>query len=108
MKKIFILFTTISIATFAADEIAMPEVYAPGDASNGSTLVATCAACHGGDGNSINTDWPNLAGQSEKYLLAQLNYFKDGERENALMMACLLYTSPSPRDYAASRMPSSA
>ena len=23
-------------------------------------------------------------------------------------MACLLYTSPSPRDYAASRMPSSA
>ena len=24
------------------------------------------------------------------------------------IMACLLYTSPSPRDYAASRMPSSA
>ena len=27
---------------------------------------------------------------------------------NALNMTCLLYTSPSPRDYAASRMPSSA
>ena len=26
----------------------------------------------------------------------------------AVMMGCLLYTSPSPRDYAASRMPSSA
>ena len=26
----------------------------------------------------------------------------------ALFAACLLYTSPSPRDYAASRMPSSA
>ena len=26
----------------------------------------------------------------------------------ALSIACLLYTSPSPRDYAASRMPSSA
>ena len=25
-----------------------------------------------------------------------------------LALACLLYTSPSPRDYAASRMPSSA
>ena len=25
-----------------------------------------------------------------------------------LVKACLLYTSPSPRDYAASRMPSSA
>ena len=26
----------------------------------------------------------------------------------AVFMPCLLYTSPSPRDYAASRMPSSA
>ena len=26
----------------------------------------------------------------------------------AVMYTCLLYTSPSPRDYAASRMPSSA
>ena len=29
-------------------------------------------------------------------------------REYAEWMLCLLYTSPSPRDYAASRMPSSA
>ena len=29
-------------------------------------------------------------------------------RLNALIKDCLLYTSPSPRDYAASRMPSSA
>ena len=28
--------------------------------------------------------------------------------ENARSEVCLLYTSPSPRDYAASRMPSSA
>ena len=28
--------------------------------------------------------------------------------EAGLLQACLLYTSPSPRDYAASRMPSSA
>ena len=27
---------------------------------------------------------------------------------NAKYLSCLLYTSPSPRDYAASRMPSSA
>ena len=32
-------------------------------------------------------------------------YFKDGR---AKVEICLLYTSPSPRDYAASRMPSSA
>ena len=28
--------------------------------------------------------------------------------ENGQVKICLLYTSPSPRDYAASRMPSSA
>ena len=28
--------------------------------------------------------------------------------EGTLLYICLLYTSPSPRDYAASRMPSSA
>ena len=30
------------------------------------------------------------------------------ELEIAILKSCLLYTSPSPRDYAASRMPSSA
>ncbi|GAB5791976.1 hypothetical protein JMUB7518_27820 [Staphylococcus aureus] len=34
-------------------------------------------------------------------LQAQSAFFNDGN-------ICLLYTSPSPRDYAASRMPSSA
>ena len=31
-----------------------------------------------------------------------------GKTLNADLVVCLLYTSPSPRDYAASRMPSSA
>ena len=33
---------------------------------------------------------------------------KDGREILDGMGSCLLYTSPSPRDYAASRMPSSA
>ena len=32
----------------------------------------------------------------------------DGSKVKKVFMPCLLYTSPSPRDYAASRMPSSA
>ena len=32
----------------------------------------------------------------------------NGVRCLGMCVACLLYTSPSPRDYAASRMPSSA
>ena len=34
--------------------------------------------------------------------------FWDKEKEEALILVCLLYTSPSPRDRTRSRMPSSA
>ena len=39
-----------------------------------------------------------------------LNHYRQKVRANQTRLAkgCLLYTSPSPRDYAASRMPSSA
>ena len=45
---------------------------------------------------------------SLKENLDELEYFKSLEADLAIVVACLLYTSPSPRDYAASRMPSSA
>jgi flagellar basal-body rod modification protein FlgD len=43
-------------------------------AQDAKTKAATCAACHGPDGNSVNPDWPNLAGQHSQYLVAQLKY----------------------------------
>ncbi|MFM1891666.1 MAG: hypothetical protein RLZ44_743 [Pseudomonadota bacterium] len=58
---------------------------AAGDAAAGKTKAATCAACHGADGNSANPEWPKLAGQHQDYLLKQLKEFKSGERQNALM-----------------------
>ena len=69
----------------------MPTDIKSGDADKGSQLVQTCAACHGQDGNSINTEWPNLAGQNQKYLYEQLLYFKSGERNNVLMMSVTPY-----------------
>ena len=68
-----------------AAEKKMPNVFEDGDASKGANMVAACAACHGADGNSISPDWPKLAGQNQRYLFDQLNYFKNGERENVLM-----------------------
>ena len=56
-----------------------------GDAEKGQSLSATCAACHGMDGNSINPIWPSLAGQHEAYLDRQIKLFRSGDRENALM-----------------------
>jgi len=61
------------------------SVMAAGDAEKGKSLSATCAACHGADGNSINPIWPSLAGQHEDYLVRQLQLYKSGERENAMM-----------------------
>ena len=65
--------------------IGISPAYAGGDASAGKTKSATCAGCHGMDGNSANPDWPNLAGQGAAYLEKQLKAFKAGERQNATM-----------------------
>jgi cytochrome c553 len=63
----------------------MATAMAEGDAQKGQEQSVTCAACHGSDGNSINPEWPSLAGQHEKYLLQSLQTFKDNSRENILM-----------------------
>ncbi len=57
------------------------------DASNGQKLSATCAACHGADGNSVNPDWPKLAGQGEKYIIKQLHDFRADKRADPVMSA---------------------
>ncbi|GGC93421.1 c-type cytochrome [Halopseudomonas salina] len=53
---------------------------AQGDAEAGAGKVATCAACHGGDGNSAQPSFPKLAGLGEKYLYKQLLDVKEGRR----------------------------
>jgi len=59
--------------------------WAMGDPAAGKEKSASCAACHGADGNSVNPEWPKLAGQHAGYLVKQLTYFKDGERVNETM-----------------------
>jgi cytochrome c553 len=56
-----------------------------GDAGAGKNLSATCAACHGADGNSAIPSFPKIAGLGEAYILKQLKNYKSGERENAIM-----------------------
>jgi len=56
-----------------------------GSVDAGRTKSATCAACHGADGNSVTPDWPSLAGQHPAYIVKQLLAFKNGERVNVTM-----------------------
>jgi cytochrome c553 len=59
--------------------------HAQGNASTGQARAATCVACHGADGNSVNPEWPSLAGQHPQYIVKQLKAFKSGARKNDLM-----------------------
>lgn len=54
--------------------------FAKGDASAGEGKIATCTACHGATGVSSAPNWPNLAGQGEKYLVKQMTEIKEGKR----------------------------
>ena len=56
-----------------------------GDAAAGKIKSASCGACHGQDGISLNDLWPNLAGQKEGYITAQLKAFRDGQRVSPMM-----------------------
>jgi cytochrome c553 len=58
----------------------------PGDATAGQAKAAACGACHGMDGNSADAQYPKLAGQHEMYIAHQLHNFKDGDRQNAIML----------------------
>lgn len=58
---------------------------AGGDPEAGKQKSTPCATCHGANGNSVNPAWPNLAGQGEKYLVNQLQLFKEKIRINTLM-----------------------
>ena len=60
----------------------------PGAGASANDIAKNqCAACHGPDGNSINPEWPNLAGQHAKYITQQLRAYKSGERVNPNMSA---------------------
>lgn len=64
---------------------ASAESLVDGDAEAGKAKAVTCAACHGANGNSMTPLWPNIAGQSAKYIQEQLQAFKSGLRVNPLM-----------------------
>jgi cytochrome c553 len=63
---------------------ALP-VYAGSNAEAGKAKSATCAACHGPDGNSPTSSFPKLAGQHEDYLYHSLKAYKAGKRKNPIM-----------------------
>tara|TARA_B100000282_G_scaffold82901_1_gene57620 strand:- start:929 stop:1567 length:639 start_codon:yes stop_codon:yes gene_type:complete len=96
------LIILVSGSIYAASDKAEIKAVKRGDPQAGSELVATCAGCHGADGNSVVGQWPTLAGQRESYTLAQLIHVQKGERMIESMMGLLdNYSEDQLRDIAA-------
>ena len=65
--------------------MASASLSAASDVKAGRAKAQMCQACHGLDGLSKTPDAPNIAGQTEPYLVAQLQAFKSGTRKNEAM-----------------------
>lgn len=78
MKNIFLgVAALFGVANFA--------VAADGNVSSHiRILAASCAACHGHDGNSVGGT-PVLAGLDPNYFIAQMQAFRDGSRGATVM-----------------------
>lgn len=68
-----------------AAEPVKAQAAKPDLAKGEAAYTAVCAACHGADGNSASPENPKLAGQHPQYLIKQLQEFKSGKRNNAVM-----------------------
>ncbi len=58
---------------------------AEGDAKVGKEKSAMCQGCHGEEGISAAPNFPNLAGQFQKYIERQIHDFQDGKRVDPMM-----------------------
>ena len=81
MKRLFAAVSMVLAFTTMASAETIP-------AEKVKEKAATCAACHGADGNA-GTDaqaaYPRIAGQYHDYLARALHEYKSGGRKNAIM-----------------------
>jgi cytochrome c553 len=81
MQKTSVILTALLLTMVSA--VAM----AGGDAAAGKAKSATCAACHGNNGMSVNPTYPKLAGQHAQYIVKALKAYQAGVRGDPTMKA---------------------
>ncbi|MDP3833727.1 MAG: c-type cytochrome [Hydrogenophaga sp.] len=73
-------------AAFAALSFSAQAQSAKPDLAKGAASFGqVCVACHAADGNSTTPANPKLAQQHPEYLIKQLQEYKSGKRDNAIM-----------------------
>ena len=74
--SVFVGFFVLSVNTYADESLAaMPHI---------QTLAASCAACHGSQGNSVGGT-SVLAGLDASHFVLQMMAFKNGSRSSTVM-----------------------
>ena len=81
LPLLFVSLSLLAATAWAADAKAPFKA----DPAKGSTLSATCQACHTADGSRGAVANPILQGQHPEYIVKQLAEFKEGKRNNAVM-----------------------
>ena len=72
-------FTLLGAVVFAWSPAAAADV------ELGRAKAVKCKQCHGLDGIGKLPNFPNIAGQKDAYLVAQLRAYRDGKREDQMM-----------------------
>jgi cytochrome c553 len=72
---------TAAVLSFSAHA----QTAAPDLAKGAALYGQVCVACHAADGNSTTAANPKIGGQHPEYLVKQLQEFKSGKRDNAVM-----------------------
>lgn len=62
-----------------------PDPAAKDPVQLGKTAAASCAGCHGADGNSLIPGMPNLTAQSPEYIVVSIEDYQSGGRPGNMM-----------------------
>ncbi|HEY9081520.1 c-type cytochrome [Magnetovibrio sp.] len=76
----FAVLTGVLMSVSAASFTANAEEKPKRDPGKKIYMTKTCMACHGKDGRKAMLNYPNIAGQDEKYMVNQINYIISGKR----------------------------
>lgn len=86
VRHVLMVFLFTVTAHFAqAQGAGEDKSWKPGDLAKGKEKSATCIACHGANGTSMNPLWPNLCSQKAEYMFKQILDFKEDRRKDPTM-----------------------